>query len=333
MDFFSEQNVECIFKAANILRRAILGSSKWEFKGSFTDINDTQVPYTLQNFFRWLLIGPKETLGSDQRYELAQQRVTRLAHSTISQCISERQARLKSSASFRKTRITPQEIAAAVVVRQSFRSKKVINVLSRFNMCANYTYLIKLENRIANTVLEKMIENGGNYIPHDFVTKRHIFFAVDNVDFQEDTMSGKVSLHGTSMAIYQQIMPEDAPSENLLLSNENTTRSLKRVPDTITPLLDCNMPKNPRPQQPIYHSQNDIMSPPLYSDKLNIEVNLFMSKAILRNRIENSLGLISAEDILSGSGDEFYNPLPVLVIDQPSCKMPTWSALNSILSP
>ena len=65
------------------------------------------------------------------------------------------------------------------------------------------------------------------------------------------------------------------------------------------------MPKNPRPKQPIYHSQNDIMSPPLYSDKLNIEVNLFMSKAILRNRIENSLGLISAEDILSGSGDEF----------------------------
>ena len=145
----------------------------------------------------------------------------RLAQSTISQCISERQARLKSSASFRKTRITSQEIAAAVVVRQSFRSKKVI--LSRFNMCANYTYLIRLENRIANTVLEKMIENGGNYIPHDFVTKRHIFFAVDNVDFQEDTMSGKVSLHGTSMAIYQQIMSEDAPSENLLLSAENTT--------------------------------------------------------------------------------------------------------------
>ena len=87
---FSEQNVECIFKAANILRSAILGSSKWEFKGSFTDINDTQVSYILQNFFRWLLIGPKETLGSDQRYGLAQQRVMRLAQSTISQCISER---------------------------------------------------------------------------------------------------------------------------------------------------------------------------------------------------------------------------------------------------
>ena len=276
--FFSEQNVECIFKAANILRRAILGSSKWEFKGSFTD-NDTQVPYIQQKFFRWLLIGPKETLGSDQRYELAQQRVMRLAQSTISQCISERQARLKSSASFRKTRITPQEIAAAVVVRQSFRSKKVINVPSHFNVRKLYLPH-QVRKQDSNTVLEKMIENGGNYIPHDFVTKRHIFFAVDNVDFQEDTMSGKVSLHGTSMAIYQQIMPEYAPSENLL-STENTTRSLKRVPDTITPLLDCNIPKNPPPQQPIYHSQNDIMSPPLYSDKLNIEVNLFMSKAIL----------------------------------------------------
>ena len=92
------------------------------------------------------------------------------------------------------------------------------------------------------------------------------------------------------------------------------------------------MPKYPRPQKPIYHSQKD-MSPPLYSEEIDIEVNLFMSTALQRNRIGNSLGLISADDILSGSGDDFYNPLPVLVSDQPSCKMPTWSALNSMLSP
>ena len=128
-----------------------------------------------------------------------------LAQSKISQCISERQARLKSSASFGKRRITPQEIAAAVVVRQSFRSKTSDKCTESFHDVPKL-YL-------PHQVLEKMIENGGNYIPHDFVPKRHIFFAVDYVDFQVDTMSGKESLDGTSMAIYQQIMPEDALSE------------------------------------------------------------------------------------------------------------------------
>ena len=49
-------------------------------------------------------------------------------------------------------------------------------------MSGNYTNLIKLEKRIGHAVLEKMIEDGGDYIPQDFVSGRYIFFAIDNVD-------------------------------------------------------------------------------------------------------------------------------------------------------
>ena len=48
-----------------------------------------------------------------------------------------------------------------------------------------------LENRIANSVIEHMNANNGYYIPDDFVDKRFIHFAADNVDFQEDTPDGK----------------------------------------------------------------------------------------------------------------------------------------------
>ena len=39
--------------------------------------------------------------------------------------------------------------------------------------------------------------------PRDIVKGRHVFFAIDNVDFAKDTPDGKRTFHGTAMAIYQ----------------------------------------------------------------------------------------------------------------------------------
>jgi hypothetical protein len=51
--------------------------------------------------------------------------------------------------------------------------------------------------------------NDGIYLPPDIIKGRHTFFAVDNVDFAEDTQDGKRTFHGTAMAIYQKRQPED----------------------------------------------------------------------------------------------------------------------------
>ena len=61
---------------------------------------------------------------------------------------------------------------------------------------------MRIEAQIETTVLERM-EDDGIYIPPDIVKGRHIFFAVDNVDFAEDTYDGQSTLHGTAMAVYQ----------------------------------------------------------------------------------------------------------------------------------
>ena len=55
--------------------------------------------------------------------------------------------------------------------------------------------------------------NHGLYIPPDVVLGRHVFFAVDNVDFAEDTPDGKNTFHGTAMAIYQRQEPGDVAQE------------------------------------------------------------------------------------------------------------------------
>ena len=64
-----------------------------------------------------------------------------------------------------------------------------------------------------------MKQNDGVYLPPDIVLGRHVFFAVDNVDFSEDTCDGRKTFHGAAMAIYQETKPGDAKLEVRLISN------------------------------------------------------------------------------------------------------------------
>ena len=67
-----------------------------------------------------------------------------------------------------------------------------------------------------------------------------IFFAVDNIDFAEDTPDGKRTLYGTAMAIYQRCHDGDETTK-LELDELSGKRSLKELP-RVTILLDCPKP-------------------------------------------------------------------------------------------
>ena len=70
-------------------------------------------------------------------------------------------------------------------------------------MSVEYNHILRVEAQIEKHVVQRMEQSGGLYVPPDVVPGRHVFFAVDNVDFAEDTPDGKCTLHGTAMAIYQ----------------------------------------------------------------------------------------------------------------------------------
>lgn len=61
--------------------------------------------------------------------------------------------------------------------------------------------MLRVESRIEAHVLQHMEQYVGMYLPPNIVKGRHLFFAIDNVDFAEDTYDGKRTLHGTAMAI------------------------------------------------------------------------------------------------------------------------------------
>ena len=61
-----------------------------------------------------------------------------------------------------------------------------------FSVSVGYERLLKLETEIANTVLQQTKENDGVYVSANIVRGRRIFFAVDNVNFAEDTATRTV---------------------------------------------------------------------------------------------------------------------------------------------
>ena len=70
-----------------------------------------------------------------------------------------------------------------------------------------------------------MKQNDGIYLPPDIVLGRHVFFAVDNVDFSEGTHDGRKTFHGAAMAIYQKTKSDDAKLEvRLILNNSQFVR-------------------------------------------------------------------------------------------------------------
>ena len=86
-------------------------------------------------------------------------------------------------------------------------------MLRGFGLSVEYNRLLRVESQIEASVLKRMEHNDGLSLPPDIVKGRHVFFAIDNIDFQEDTYDGNNTLHGTSMAIYQKCQADDEKPE------------------------------------------------------------------------------------------------------------------------
>lgn len=68
---------------------------------------------------------------------------------------------------------------------------------------------------------------------------RRIFFAVDNVDFAEDTSDGKCTQHATATVINQRRQHGDEVSKLELIAHSH---SMKELPRTVSKLLHFHKP-------------------------------------------------------------------------------------------
>lgn len=144
----------------------------------------------------------------------------------------------------------PQQLAVGLAVHQTVRSKELISLLHGFGLSVDYNRILRVEAQIESSVLERMVQNDGVYLPPDIVMGRHVFFAIDNVDFSENTPDGKRTFHRTAMTTYQRIHPEDKIPD-LIVDAPDQSRSIKELPESVTSLLECSMPPS-KPAGPVY---------------------------------------------------------------------------------
>ena len=90
----------------------------------------------------------------------------------------------------------------------------------------DYSKALCMEKSIAKAVIQRMDAIGSQYIPLDLVSGKFIFFAADKLDFLEDTVDGKGTLHATVMTSYQEYQDSEL-NVPLTVSGPSTNRSLK----------------------------------------------------------------------------------------------------------
>ena len=61
---------------------------------------------------------------------------------------------------------------------------------------------MKLENQLATAVCKKITEQGGVHLPPFTVKNKPVYFAQDNIDFDEANPHGTNTLHGMIIVMF-----------------------------------------------------------------------------------------------------------------------------------
>ena len=304
-----DSDMKTLFDAAAIIRKSITKCRKWEFTGSLKNLPDENVPAELFSFHRWIIQGPKHELSAGKKCEEVYNRAMALSQTTVSLCLTERQVKNKKSDVVRSSSEMPLQLAVGIAVHQAVRSKQLINMLHGFGMSVDYNRILRVEAQIEASVLKRMELNNGLYITPDIVLGRHVFFAVDTVDFAEDTPDGKNTFHGTAMAIYQRQEAGDVAPELTVDPGDQCLRSIRQLPESVTTLLECPAPPG-KPVGPTF---------PQFGLCTEDQLPLYIKKQDFAWLLGRSL----TRKITNGEAED--NQIP-------SSNIPVWSGYNSTMS-
>ena len=109
--------------------------------------------------------------------------------------------------SSREHKLTPKNIGIGLTVHQATRSKQLLQLLHAAGHSVNYDTVLRMDNTIANDVLERYKESGNVFVPRNFTGTTDLAgdtrFAADNIDINEGTVSGMGTFHATQVATFR----------------------------------------------------------------------------------------------------------------------------------
>lgn len=144
-------------------------------------------------------------------------------------------------------------MAVGIAIHHATRSKKIIDLLHAIGFSVDYNRIIRIETQLANSVLQKMEQDGG-YIPPMMEKGMFVCFAIDNTDFNEDTIDGKRTLHGTVTAIYQTQSEQGQLNQRARITGRGRKRTIANC-ESVN-LMPCHMDKKKPTYEDFIPGQN-----------------------------------------------------------------------------
>lgn len=192
-----------IFEAAKIIRKEVLQQRIWKFDGNYTGFD---CPTALSSLLRWVILGPKTNIDSScVKKKSIDNRVDNISQIIVKATKSRKQIThsTQPESDFRDVTETPFAVGLGLHVHKETRNKKLLDCLADLGLSISYDSVMKIENGLGNAVIENMSINQGVFVPPNVEIGKPLHFAIDNIDFRNDTAEGKSEFHGTTHVAFQ----------------------------------------------------------------------------------------------------------------------------------
>ena len=78
-------------------------------------------------------------------------------------------------------------------------------MLSKLNLTIPYDQILRIETGIANKISKNIDNNNGVFVLPKIIYNAPLHFAIDNVNFSNDTPDGKNEFHGVGQVVFQKL--------------------------------------------------------------------------------------------------------------------------------
>lgn len=127
---------------------------------------------------------------------------------------------------------TPKSLALGLTVRHASGSRYLLNLLHGLGHCPSYDTVLRAETALA---YKQAANQQLDYVPEGFEKQKIVILVYDNIDFQEETLSGSGTSHYTNGIMYQV-----APTGSQIHTSAKI--SLPASKKTFTPTKDAISP-------------------------------------------------------------------------------------------
>ncbi|KAL7292083.1 hypothetical protein TKK_0014358 [Trichogramma kaykai] len=200
---------------------------------------------------------------------------------------------------------SPKHIALAQTVHHLFRSKHLINILSKLGHSISYHKLTECNNFILQKQSSQQVSNyimqPSNIVKND--TSLFLHGAIDNNDFLEETLSGKNTTHVTSMVLYQE--KSSVPWNDVNVVTKNSVKDVEI--DLSSSCLEHFVCTNAKPKfKELFHEMNGLKS----------KINNYLEWIWILSKL-----------VVDPDDDDSY-----IIIRDKKIVIPNWSPFNELIS-